>query len=246
MVSHLHSPGPPLSAFVDLFWYYEGIQRPHKKERLLPEGSMEMVINLREDRCRVYTREDHDHFQSFPGTILCGPHSNYFVIDTASQAEVIGIHFKPGGAFPFFKLPADELQNLHVGLDTLWGSRAAELRERVLAAPTPRAKIAVLERFLIAQACRGFGRHPAVGFALQEFQGPAAPAIAAVTDQIGMSSRRFIQVFSQEVGLAPKLFCRVRRFQQVVRMVHGGFQPDWIDIALSCGYFDQAHFIHDF
>jgi AraC-like DNA-binding protein len=247
MVSQLHSPpGPPLSQFVGLFWYYAGVPQPHNRERLLPDGSTELVINLRENECRVYDRDHHDDFKSFTGALVCGPHSNFFVIDTASQAEVLGIHFKPGGAFPFFKLPVDELQNQHVGLDDLWGARAAELRERVLAAPTPQAKIEVLQGFLLAQAFRGLERHPAIGFALREFQKPAAPAVGAVTDQIGLSSRRFIELFSQEVGLAPKLFCRVRRFQQVLRIVHNGCDADWTDIALSCGYFDQAHFIHDF
>jgi AraC-like DNA-binding protein len=48
------------------------------------------------------------------------------------------------------------------------------------------------------------------------------------------------------VGLAPKLFCRVRRFQKVVRMISAGQPVDWAEVALTCGYFDQAHFIHDF
>jgi AraC-like DNA-binding protein len=81
---------------------------------------------------------------------------------------------------------------------------------------------------------------------LREFQRRQAPGIAAVTGQIGLSARRFIQLFSQEVGLAPKLFCRVRRFQEVVKTVHAGREMDWTQIALDCGYFDQAHFIHDF
>lgn len=246
MIRYLHSPGPPLSRFVDLFWYYAGLTHPHKKERLLPEGSAELVINLREDRCHVYNRERQEEFQSFPGAIVCGPHSNFFVIDTESQAEVIGIHFKSGGSFPFFKHPADELQNLHVGLDALWGSRAGELRERVLAPATPQEKVLVLERFLLAQAFRGLVRHPAVGFALGEFQKPELPLVAAVSNQIGLSSRHFIQLFSQEVGLSPKLFCRVRRFQRVVQSLDNANDVDWAEIALGCGYFDQAHFIHDF
>jgi len=245
VVSYLHSPGLPLSRFVHLFWYYAGLTQPHKKERLLPDGSTELVINLREDQCRVYDRERQEEFQSFPGAIVAGPHSNFFVIDTASQAEVIGIHFKPGGAFPFFKLPVDELQNLHIGLDALWGARARELRERVLAGTTPQEKVQVLERFLLAQAFRELERHPAVGFALGEFQKLELPLVAAVSNQIGLSSRRFIQLFSQEVGLSPKLFCRVRRFQRVIQSLNGQ-DVDWANIALDCGYFDQAHFIHDF
>jgi AraC-like DNA-binding protein len=246
MISYLHSPGPPLSQFVELFWYYQGITHPHNKERLMPQGTVELVINLHENQCRVYDRVHQDEFQTFPGALVCGPHSNFFIIDTASQAEVLGVHFRPGGMFPFLKLPADELQNQHVGLDALWRAHAGELRERVLAAPTPRCKVQVLEQFLMTQALKPLSRNTAVGFALREFQRCEIPAVGAVTEQIGMSARRFIQVFSQEVGLAPKLFCRVQRFQQVLQIVHRGREVDWAEIALSCGYFDQAHFIHDF
>ncbi|HEY6306992.1 MAG TPA: DUF6597 domain-containing transcriptional factor [Candidatus Angelobacter sp.] len=156
MISHLHRPGPPLAQFVDLFWYYEGISRPHSKERLLPQGTVELVINLRENPCRVYDRIRQDEFQGFPGTLVCGPHSNFFIIDTAGQAEVLGVHFRPGGVFPFLRLPADEMQNRHVGLDDLWGARAAELRERVLAAPTPQCKVQVLERRISSTISRSF------------------------------------------------------------------------------------------
>lgn len=76
--------------------------------------------------------------------------------------------------------------------------------------------------------------------------GGRLPAIAEVTDKIGLSWRRFVQVFSEEVGLSPKLFCRVQRFQRVLQIVRRECDVDWAEIALGCGYFDQAHFIHDF
>ncbi len=246
MISHLHRPGPPLSQFVELFWYYEGVSLPHKTERLLPQGTVELVIDLREKQPAVCDGCRRDGFQGSRSALVCGPHSRFFIMDTACQAQVIGIHFRPGGAFPFLKLPADELQNRHIALDDLWGSRAGELRERVLAASTPECKVQVLERFLMAQAFKPLRRHPAVGFALREFHRPEIPAVAAVTDQIGLSSRRFVQVFSEEVGLSPKLFSRVRRFQQVLQIIHCARDVDWVEIALGCGYFDQAHFIHDF
>ncbi len=54
MASYSRIPSPPLSTFVDLFWLYEGYQQPHKMERLLPDGSIELVVNLKEDLTRVY------------------------------------------------------------------------------------------------------------------------------------------------------------------------------------------------
>jgi AraC-like DNA-binding protein len=208
---------------------------------------MELVINLNEDQSRVYDRRNPNQFQATRGALLVGAQSEFFVIDTAEQACVIGVHFKPGGAFPFFKLPASELHNQHVSLDLLWGRGACEVRERLLEASTPEDKFRILEESLLAHSAKPLLRHPAVSYALREFGNRRdTPSIADVTGQIGLSSRRFIDVFSDEVGLTPKLFCRVRRFQKVLRSIGTGGEVDWTDVALACGYFDQAHFIHDF
>ena len=67
-----------------------------------------------------------------------------------------------------------------------------------------------------------------------------------LTARVVRNSRRFIQIFRDEVGLTPKLLCRVLRFQEVINTIEKRDAVDWVDIALSCGYFDQAHFIHDF
>lgn len=241
------TPRPPLSDFVEILWSYEGCPRPHAKERLLPTGTMEMVFNLREDRTRVYGGVDGEKVHTFRGSVLCGVHSRFFVIDTDQQISTIGVHFKPGGAFPFFGLPAGELHNVHVSLESLWGAAADEVRTRLLEARTVEARFRILEETLLAKAAGGFDRHPAVAFALKEFGGaPQVRTVADVTQRTGFSPRRFIQVFDQEVGLTPKLFCRVRRFQKVLRLIRKGQRIDWADLAASCGYFDQAHFIHDF
>jgi AraC-like DNA-binding protein len=240
-------PQPPLSDFVALLWLYEGESLPHTKERLLPTGTVEVVINLHDDRLRVYDRHNHDQFQSFNGSLVCGAHSEFFVIDTASQDLIMGAHFKPGGAFPFFNLPAGELHNTHVSLDTLWGATAGDLREQLLAAETPQARFHTLEQSLLAQAARPLVRHPAVTLALKAIYSEPPPGkIADVTELIGLSQRRFIQLFNEEVGLTPKLFSRVRRFQEVLHLIERSRQVEWADVALTCGYFDQAHFIHDF
>jgi len=106
-----HKPLPPLSDFVDVLWLYEGYDVPHEKERLLPDGSVELVINLAEDRIRVYDPHDPEKSYTIPGCVVSGPRSEFFVIETAGEASTIGVHFKPGGAFPFFAVPQAELQN---------------------------------------------------------------------------------------------------------------------------------------
>ncbi len=247
MEHHLYKPPPPLDRFVEVIWTSVDKGRPHPRERLLPDGSMELVFDLGEERTAIYSGSDGERLQTFRGSVVCGPHSQFFAIDTAADSNVAGVHFKPGGAYPFLRLPSGEVHNSHVGLDTLWGARAGEVRERLLASKTPQAKVRVLEEALLAQAEGPLERHPAVAFALNEFHGaPETQKISQVTDRIGLSARRFIEVFRKEVGLTPKLFCRVRRFQKVLRQISAGRAVDWAEIALTCGYFDQAHFIHDF
>jgi AraC-like DNA-binding protein len=233
MIHRYRAPRGVLGEFVELLWLFDGYIQPHAQERMLPTATTELVIDL---RCNAKASE---------AALVAGPHSEHWVLDTSREAAVLGVHFRPGGAFPFFGVPAGELHNARVSLDTLWGSRAALLSEQVLGASSPDAKFDVLEQALLG-AARTLARHRAVTFALRELSSPQDRSIAEVAGAVGMSQRRFLDRFRDEVGLAPKLFARVQRFQAVVEGVHSLDEVNWADIAASCGYFDQAHFIHDF
>ena len=247
MISRTYVPQPPLSDFIELFWYQEGYAPGHAKERALPEGTVELIVNLREDVLPVFERQEPTRFRLARGSLLYGAHSEFFVIDTSIQASILGVHFKPGGVFPFLNMPADELHNAVVPLDALWGVEADHLREQLLEANTLENRFHLLEQFLIARAVRPLGRHPAVALAVKALQNASQPRpVEEVTAQIGLSQRRFSQVFREAVGLTPKLFHRVQRFQAVVRQIGSRQTVDWADVALNCGYYDQAHFIHDF
>ncbi len=235
-------PAPPLDRFVHLVWLYEGYPATHARERLMPDGSSELVINLKQDEIRLYDTD----CRRFPGAVLIGARSESFVIDTEEQARVIGVHFRAGGVFPFLRMPADELHNRHIALEDLWGREVRELRHAIIEASTPEARLDRLEAELRLRLVRP-EPHPAIGFALREFNTvPHLRTVADVTGQIGLSLRRFIQIFREHVGLTPKMFCRVRRFQETIRTTARAHQVDWARVANDCGYYDQAHFIHDF
>jgi AraC-like DNA-binding protein len=240
-------PPAGLGDFVEAFYLQEGNVLSHTRERRLPDGSMDLVINLGNDTLRVDERQQSGQFQSFQGGVLSGTHSQFLVIDVSNLVLTLSVHFKPGGAFPFLPLPAAELSNAVVSLETLWGASARDLREQLLAADNPAARFAILSQFLLARLARPREPHPAVSFALAAFQvGRARPSISEVSERLGLDPKRFIRLFHEEVGLTPKRFCRVIRFQEVLRLIEQGQPIEWADLALDCGYFDQAHFIHDF
>src|SRR5262249_27883926 len=221
MIFRSHIPGPPLADFVEMMWYGDGYAAPHALERVMPTGDMSIVINLDEDRTRVYDPEDVSKCRTLNGSLLVGASSNFGIIDTEEQRSTFGVVFRPGGAVPFFKAPPGELQNAEAALDTFWGREAGFLREQLLAARTADEKFAGGERALLRRIVKPLEPHAAVRFAAEDFRRMPSRTIAAVTDQIGISGRRFIQVFTEQVGLTPKLYCRVQRFQRVLRHITG-------------------------
>jgi AraC-like DNA-binding protein len=246
MVYRTHIPAAPLSEFVDWFWFYEGLDLPHRRERVLPDGSTELIINL-DDSCRkLFDREQPHRFQTFHRAWLSGARSDYILIDVLPQASMIGVHFKPGGLAPFLEIPLVELTGLVVELDSLLGDSALELRDTLLEASGARAKFKVLEHFLFRRASRT-SRTPLVAYALSEFyRDDSAVRVRQVADSLGVSHKHFIELFRREVGLTPKRFCRVRRFQQTLAEVKAHRVVDWAEVASAAGYYDQAHFVNDF
>jgi AraC-like DNA-binding protein len=240
-------PRPPLDSFVESIWVYRSAPRPHALERVLPTGAAQLIVNLKEDQTRLYDPKVPTVCVATVGTILAGVRSRYQVLDTSEQEYVAGVAFRPGGTVPFMRVPAHELSEVDVPLDALWGGRrTAALRDRLFEADSADAQLDVLEDVL-REMWSPPGLHPAVAFALTAFDRvPLTSNIGAVSASIGMSAKRFIERFKTEVGLTPKRYCRLRRFQRTVSRAHRGRDVDWAGVALDCGYFDQAHFIHDF
>jgi AraC-like DNA-binding protein len=247
MIYAAHVPRPPLNEFIELLWFHEGFNADHRLERVLPDGSMELIINLRDEDRHVFDRVTHRPRQSYRRSWLSGPHSEFIIIDTAHNASMIGAHFKPGGAKAFFHLPLCELRNSVVNLDTLWNDDAQNLRDQLLEAPNPAAKFRILEEALLARWRNVASRHRAVLHALECFaREPQSVTVGQVTAEIGLSARRFIEVFTEQIGMTPKVFCRVRRFQNAINEIQRSRAVVWADVATGCGYYDQAHFINDF
>jgi AraC-like DNA-binding protein len=242
-------PPPPLRAWVALLWEWRGLTLGHGLERLMPNGEAALVVNLSEDVIRVYEPSTLALAGRTRGAVWLGAHATPSAIDSAEQEHVFGIQFQPGGAFAFLEEPMGELANQHVALEELWGLDGLDLRVQLLEAASPRARFAVAERYLWQRLARASAPHPAVRFALAAIErAPEASRVGMLAAEVGLSGRRFGQLFEREVGLTPKAYCRVRRLQRVLNSVFGQppHQVDWARVAIEGGYYDQAHFIHEF
>jgi AraC-like DNA-binding protein len=241
-----HRPGPPLAEFVANMWALHDMP-VHSTERIVPSGTLELVVNLHEDQMRICdpcTDPQTMQWRRYSGAVVSGAYRRYFVIDTRDHTSIVGVHFRPGGALPFLGVPPGELADRHVDLETLWGRSALELRERLRAAATAADRFTVLEQALMLRLAEFHHGHPAVPFALSELGRPGV-TVGEVAASVDLSRRRLIEVFTAEVGMTPKRLSRVLRFQRASALARSGSAADWAQLARACGYFDQSHLIHD-
>jgi AraC-like DNA-binding protein len=247
MVSRTHRPGWPLSQLIEFFWFHEGLVSEHRRERVLPNGRFELVINLDPIPRKLFDRHDHTRYREFHRAWLSGTHSEFIVIDVLPRSSMMGIHFRPGGVAPFLALPAGELTDEVVEANDVWGVEADNLHDAILEQPTADAKFRVLEQFLLRTLRRRAKRCEAVDYAVRAFMAnPHEIRIRAIVAQLGISHKQFISRFRDQVGLTPKRFCRVLRFQRVLSEIEERKAVEWADVASAGGYYDQAHFINDF
>jgi AraC-like DNA-binding protein len=226
----VHSPSPPLARYVETLWYEDGDQAVRHTQRVLPGGGFMLVIEL----------------TGGPGVVI-GMRSRYIEINPAAIHTVMGVVFRPGGARPFFDVPADEFSGHVVPLDLVWSCAVHGLRDRLWEAPTVAEKFRLLECELQHRVQPRVGLHPAVRYGLTEFhRGPHLRGVIEVTRDAGLSRRRFAQLFREQVGMTPKRYCRLHRFHNVTRQICEGKAVDWADLALAGGYSDQAHLSHEF
>jgi AraC-like DNA-binding protein len=222
-----------LAGYVNFLWLSESYSQPHPVELILPTATVDMVVDLAQVES--------------PRSVVSGVQSRAVELDTAGPLSLIGARFKPGGASALLGIPAVELYNCRVSLETVWGYRGEQLRERLHLAKLPLRRFQILEDFL---AERLYGKS-----SLSDVIRCSVKAIDAAGETVsvqglalggGMSAVRFSALFRDQVGLTPKSYAKIVRFQRAIAAIGRAAHVDWASIALSCGYFDQAHFNHDF
>jgi len=241
-------PAAPLANYIRTLWYAQAGDIPRHRERILPSGCVQIILSLSRDFI-LDSIEGSAQLRVKPALVI-GARSVYEIVDSSDMADLIGIVFEPGG-FPVFASDSAHLfSNRTVALECIWGKNAEALRDRLREIGSPQQRLECMEQFLRAgfqnKPAKG-NRSPEVNFALRYFaEMPSVASVRETARQIGWSERRFSQIFREEVGLAPKVWCRVQRFQRAVKQLHAGIEVRWAELALDCGYYDQSHFANEF
>ena len=241
----VHVPRPPLSRYVECLWRAEGITG-HKRERVLPNGMVEVIINLGSPH-KVLARDDYSREQLYRDSWVAGIQNRHLVIESLHETDLLGIRFRPGGAYALFGFPMHELADEVVELDLIRRQRFAEMREQLLEARTTLERFRRLETLLLESLDFERSAHPAVLHLANRIRSwDGAVRISELVEQVALSHKRLMQLFQRDVGMTPKSLAQIYRFQSVLRRIAHASEPDWSGIAVDCGYYDQPHLAHEF
>jgi AraC-like DNA-binding protein len=217
------APDPRLRGYVLQYCAYDERTESFTRRRELPSDRVVGIVNLGPP-IWIDGAPIRDGFYS-------GLTGTYAVSETRGAQRGVQIDFSPLGAHLLLHLPMDEL----VPIDP-------RLHEHLGNTDDP---FAYLDAYFLARLDDALSPVPSVTRALARLRASEGrTSINALTDELGCSAKHLTTRFREQVGVSPKLFARILRFQKAVGLIDS--TPSWAAIAQAAGYYDQAHLVRDF
>jgi AraC-like DNA-binding protein len=230
-------PSARLQPFLFSFWILEHDGEDATPQRIVPDGHSELILNWDQP----FEAFRNGRWVGQPRSFLAGQLNGPLLLRPRGPAKMLGIGFHPHGAAKVLAPPMCELSGRFTPLEDLSRSLARDL-DRALEMREP---IAAVEAALLSAANTARRGDPLIEEAVRRIAvTKGATDLAALARDLGLSTRQLERRFHAAVGLPPKLFCRIERFNNVFRALGRG-ADDWVETALDCGYYDQAHLIRD-
>lgn len=244
---HEVHPELPVGKFVETIFHLSNYKPDHAIERLVPDGSANIVIELDGQRRWVADSETHEPIQFCEGQWLSGPHRDHFCISALPDTELLAIRFHPGGLFPLFKIDIDQFADKVVDATDLLNGAIRNLRTDILQANEPEQKVRLAEEWLQRSCDLNLAPPETITSAMDNIrQNPTQKELSVVVEASGYSRKQFIYLFRKHIGLRPKDYQRIFRFSKALAQIQNGDTVRWTDVSLDCGYSDQSHLIRDF
>jgi AraC-like DNA-binding protein len=202
-----------------------------QQERVVPDGCIDIIFVRRSPTA--------DYRVSVVGTMTAPVFEAL-----ADYVDYIGIRFAPGGFMHFFDMPPDQLTDRVVLFESL--SSSSMPAEQMAENDNIQARLRILEDDLNWRLTSE--RQDPILTSLLEIISLSRGNVPMrqLADAANWSPRHLRRAFRESVGVSPKTFCRITRFKNALRALRHSLQPDLLTVALDAGYYDQAHFIHDF
>jgi AraC-like DNA-binding protein len=225
-----------LAGQVEVVWHSEGTAS-EPRDRHVPSNTVELLVNLGDP----FQLVEPTGAAIFTETWLAGVQWGPVVTEQPRRHAVLGVRLRPPAAHALLRRPMSEVSGVVADLEDLVGRSAHALAERCGNAPSVEARLAVAAAWVTERLANGPAVHPAVAWAAEAIErSGGAVSIAALRAETGFSKTRLATAFREQIGVTPKRYARIVRFQRTLGMLATDAAP-LADVAASAGYYDQAH-----
>jgi AraC-like DNA-binding protein len=235
---------------VENFFFYEGYNPEHNVDRFLPDGNTEIIIDLTDNPKYIYDNETLKEIQSCHNVWVSGVRTESITIPSGKESRMLVITFKKGKAWPFYPLPVNELTDYVVDADLIFGNKIIDLREQLLSSGNIEEMFSSVEDFLLKTADFSLALSvpsKCIDYAVTSLvQNPVLLQLKTLSNRLGYSQKHFIDLFKKQVGVNPKTYLKIIRFQKAIQEIELKKSTSWSQIAIESGFYDQAHFINEF
>ena len=236
-------PSPQLIEYIQYYWLLECTPSPEESiHRVMPTGLPELMINYG-DRL-ICSGDEPDTVQ--PRMHFCGQRNTFYQVKQTGHTRILSALFTPLGALHFFHSSFSGLLNRSVSLNDMFPADSERLYDMLCSAPCSSGKIGILESFILEKMNKRYRKDY---FLVNEIISGIKDAKGVITiDQIchrfGVNSRSLERRFDEYIGMPPKSFLRIVRFQNVLDS-YPDYSGSLTELSLDCGYYDQSHFIRE-
>lgn len=241
-------PTGPLSTYVYWFAYYDGFAADDSGFRMIPEGTVDILFPL-EGRTTITSGAVKDRGVTVSEPGLVGPQQSYSIYDTSQSARAFGIVFTPGGAARFLGPRVGELTNAIIPARDVFGPAFGVLHEQLLETQIPSRIFSIAETFLRERFDPELRYAEEIDFATAAIRRGDTANISLANfaeETIGFSPKHFVDLFKRHVGLTPKRYQQIIRFNRMLERCRLYPPVTWSRLAPTFGYVDQSHLAKDF
>ncbi|MGR6128267.1 DUF6597 domain-containing transcriptional factor [Paenibacillus sp. SER-28] len=205
-------------------------------DRVLPDGCTDILL-------------EYDPVSKRQDISYCGTFTHPFVSarQAGSEARIFAVRFFPGGAHFFHGIPIHLFTDGNFRLEDIWPESVAIIGERILEAQDFNERVRIMDEYLNQLLLRQRTNDCDLMKNLLHriFVSGGSVGVKELAEHEAISERQINRKFGQWIGISPKKFSEVVRFQSVLHSIKGG-GLDWTEMALKHSFFDQAHLIRDF
>jgi AraC-like DNA-binding protein len=235
-----------LTPFVRLIWSLQCDRSIHDAtpERILPDGCVELVFHFRDP---FYTAFPNQESHAQPQGFVVGQMNEFIDIAPHGRVGFVAVRFSAQGAYRFLPGSLKRIAGGVVATRDIWKDSDSEIMDGIATAPKMSRRIVIIEDLLKNYLALMQREDILVDRALELIQHHAGSLrITELASAVGASTRQLNRRFENAVGVTPKQFSRVSRFVHVLNTLRSRRNAPLTEVALNCGYFDQAHFNHEF